>query len=78
MDDVKRLSDLEQGVAALIDRIPSGDAAMTRLRELGILPGTAITVVRRAPLGDPIEIAVRGSLISLREREAIQIQVRPA
>jgi len=48
------------------------------LRELGILPGTAITVVRRAPLGDPIEIAVRGSLISLREREAIQIQVRPA
>ena len=54
------LSDLEQGAFAVLGSIPSGDASMTRLRELGLLPGTRIQLIRRAPLGDPIEISVRG------------------
>ena len=78
MDEIQRLSDLEQGTSAVITSIPSGDTSMTRLRELGLLPGTTIKIIRRAPLGDPIEISVRGSLISLRANEAKLIEMRPA
>ncbi len=77
MDEIQRLSDLEQGTRAVIASIPSGDTSMTRLRELGLLPGTTIKIIRRAPLGDPIEISVRGSLISLRANEAKLIEMRP-
>ena len=48
---------------------------MTRLRELGLLPNTRIQLIRRAPLGDPIEIYVRGSLISIRKKEADLIKI---
>jgi len=75
MADPKSLSELEQGTHAVIESIPTGDASMTRLRELGLLPGTRIQLIRRAPLGDPIEISVRGSLISLRKKEAELIQI---
>lgn len=78
MDEIQCLSDLEQGTSAVIVSIPSGDTSMTRLRELGLLPGTTIKIIRRAPLGDPIEISVRGSLISLRANEAKLIEMRPA
>ena len=78
MEEIQRLSDLEQGTSAVIAAIPSGDTSMTRLRELGLLPGTTIKIIRRAPLGDPIEISVRGSLISLRANEAKLIEMRPA
>ena len=72
------LSDLEQGASAVIESIPTGNTSMTRLRELGLLPGTRIQLIRRAPMGDPIEISVRGSLISLRKKEADLIEIKPA
>ena len=42
---------------------------------LCLLPGTRVQFVRRAPLGDPVEISVRGALLSLREQEAVLIEV---
>ncbi len=41
-----------------------------RLMELGLVPGTEITITKVAPLGDPLEIAVRGSRLSIRHQEA--------
>jgi ferrous iron transport protein A len=41
-----------------------------RMMELGLLPGTRVEVVRVAPLGDPIELRVRGCLLSIRREEA--------
>jgi ferrous iron transport protein A len=72
-----RLSDLPTGAQATIAAMPGGQAALTRLREMGVVPGTKIQLVRRAPLGDPIEISLRGSLLSLRASEADQIEVTP-
>ena len=43
--------------------------------ELGLLPGTAVEVVRVAPLGDPIELSVRGCLLSIRREEAARIEI---
>ena len=50
---------------------------MVRLREMGLLAGTTVTHVRTAPLGDPIEIKVRGYRLTLRKSEAEQILVEP-
>jgi Fe2+ transport system protein FeoA len=71
----QRLSDLPTGTRAVIKRLPTGVSALTRLREMGLVPGTRFELVRRAPLGDPIEVAVRGGLLSLRRSEAEMIEV---
>ena len=77
MAETTRLSELPTGAQATIAGMPGGQAALTRLREMGVVPGTRIQLVRRAPLGDPIEISLRGSLLSLRKSEAEQITVTP-
>lgn len=46
-----------------------------RLMELGLTPGTEVTVVGVSPLGDPLELSVRGSRISIRKKDAMQIEV---
>ena len=48
-----------------------------RLLEMGLVPGTAVEVVRLAPLGDPMEIKVRGFLLSVRKDEAAHVVVEP-
>ncbi len=47
-----------------------------RLLEMGLTSGTGIRVVRRAPLGDPIEIAIRGYRLTLRRNEAKVVLLR--
>lgn len=49
-----------------------------RVQEMGLLPGTKIELIRFAPLGDPVEIKVRGYHLSLRKHEAEQILIVPA
>jgi Fe2+ transport system protein FeoA len=46
-----------------------------RLLEIGLLPGTPVEVVRMAPLGDPIDLKVRGFHLSIRQHEAKRIHV---
>lgn len=65
----------ERGVIASVDCPP---VIARRLMELGLIPGTEVLVVRRAPLGDPLEITVRGVHLSLRRSEARRIDVTPA
>ena len=48
-----------------------------RLLEMGLTLGTECAIIRYAPLGDPLEVRVRGYLLSLRATEAVGIQVRP-
>lgn len=62
----------ERGVIAALDCEPP---VARRLMELGLVPGTEIVVIRRAPLGDPLEISVRGAHLSLRRSEARHIHV---
>ena len=46
-----------------------------RLLEMGLVPGTAVEVVRLAPLGDPMELKVRGFLLSVGKAEAAHVEV---
>lgn len=66
----KRLSELEPGDTAVIVRIEGGGAVARRMADMGLIPGTKVKVVRKAPLGDPIEFEVRGYNLSLRRNEA--------
>ena len=49
-----------------------------RLLEMGLVPGTSVEVVRLAPLGDPMELKVRGFLLSVGKEEAAHVEVEPA
>lgn len=69
------LDQLRAGAHATVARYQG--APPTRLLEMGVLPGTSIEVVRLAPLGDPMELRVRGYLLSIRKDEAARIVVTP-
>jgi ferrous iron transport protein A len=73
-----KLSELPVGASAVVRRCPKIGASFVRLQEMGLLPGTTVTLVRTAPLGDPIEIKVRGYHLSLRKSEAEFVLVEPA
>ena len=75
MDSAPSLADLPPGSTGRLLGYRSTDSAYVRFRELGLLPGTAFTVVRRAPLGDPIEISIGGALLSIRRDQAAHIAV---
>jgi len=78
MPDLQKLSELAIGTRAVVREFPKQSAAFLRLREMGLMPGTAITLVRIAPLGDPLEIKVRGYNLTLRKSEAEHILVEKA
>jgi ferrous iron transport protein A len=73
-----KLSELPPGQSGVISFIPTGRPALTRLREMGLVPGTKVTIVRRAPLGEPIEISVHGSRLAMRNHEAAFIELAAA
>jgi ferrous iron transport protein A len=72
------LTSLEVGQRAVVAEIKIAAEQRGRLLEMGVLVGTSIELVRFAPLGDPVEIKVRGYNLSLRKHEAEQILVTPA
>jgi Fe2+ transport system protein FeoA len=70
------LTSLTPGQTAEILSLDLPSADRTRLMELGLVPGTLIQLERFAPLGDPVEIKLRGYHLSLHRHEADQIQVK--
>ena len=70
-----KLSELAVGASAVVREFPKTGPAFIRLREMGVLAGTRVTLVRTAPMGDPIEIKVRGYNLTLRKTEADHVLV---
>lgn len=71
------LTSLPSGQPATVAEIKLPPENRPRLMEMGLLVGTTVELVRFAPLGDPVEIKVRGYNLTLRKHEAEQIFVRP-
>ena len=69
------LSSLASGGKATVQDLQLTEESRARLMELGLLVGTPVEVIRFAPLGDPLEIKVRGYHLTLRRHEADQILV---
>jgi Fe2+ transport system protein FeoA len=71
------LAELPRGSVAHVLRLGGRGSFRRRLMELGLLPGTRIEVIGSAPLGDPLELLVRGSSLSIRRSEALTVDVTP-
>jgi Fe2+ transport system protein FeoA len=71
----RTLADIRLGSSATITCVAGPRAFRRRLMEMGLVPGTEVKVVTRAPLGDPLQIELRGGQWSIRREEAAQIEV---
>lgn len=72
---VKPLNELKRGEKGRIVKIGGGGGIHRRLLDMGLVSGSEVEMKRVAPLGDPIEIKVKGYNLSLRKEEAASIQV---
>jgi len=70
-----RLSELKPGERGIISKVTGDRALRRRLLDMGLTRGTEITVVRKAPLGDPIEFLLKGYNLSLRKKESENVYV---
>ncbi len=69
------LAHLPVGVQARVISVQGRSAVARRLMEMGVVPGAPVRVIKAAPLGDPLEIRVRGYHLALRRTEAQTIIV---
>ncbi len=65
------------GAPVVVRAVAGGGSFRRRLLELGLLPGVTVRKVKVAPLGDPLELEVRGARLSIRRAEARGIEVAP-
>ena len=70
------LTSITFGTVVTVAEINLPPASRPRLMEMGLLVGTKVELVRFAPMGDPVEIKVRGYNLTLRKSEADQILVK--
>ncbi len=76
LDNACDFTQLKAGDKAVVAGFLRGDGAYRKkLLAMGVTPGTPFEVVRVAPFGDPVEILIRGYLVSLRREEAALISV---
>ena len=69
------LARMKVGDSARVSGIEGDDAISVRLMEMGLTPGVEIRFLGTAPLGDPLEIELRGYRLSVRKREAERVLV---
>ena len=75
----KKLSELEPGEKGTIVKVQGSGALRRRLLDMGLIRGTEIKMVRKSPLGDPLEFLVKGYNLSLRKKECenVYVEVKP-
>lgn len=73
--EMKTLKDVKVGEKAVVKRLHGEGATKRRIMDMGITKGVEISVRKVAPLGDPIEMTVRGYELSLRKADAEMIEV---
>ena len=73
---VKVLSELAIGERCVVLKVNGEGAIRRRLFDMGVTPGTEILLRKKAPLGDPLEIKIRGYELTLRKAEAACVEVK--
>lgn len=72
-----KLVELPVGGRARVARITGLDDVCLRLLEMGLTPGAEVAMVGHAPLGDPLELELRGYRLSIRKNEAARVEIEP-
>ncbi len=73
---MKLLSQLKIGERGIVVSVNGEGAIRRRLFDMGITPGAEVYLRKKAPLGDPIEIAIRGYELTLRKAEAAHVEIK--
>ena len=73
---MKTLRECAVGETVVVAKITGAGALRRRMMDMGITKGAEVTIRKVAPLGDPIEVTVRGYELSIRRSEAERIEVR--
>ena len=73
-----RLSELKPGRSAVIQEVGGEGALRQHFLDMGVIPGTEVTVVKLAPMGDPMELRIHGYELTLRLADAEKIEIAPA
>jgi Fe2+ transport system protein FeoA len=71
------LDQLPLGTKAKVTKITAPGPTKKRLMEMGITPSALVEAIRWAPLGDPLDIKIRGYHLSLRREEAAAVEISP-
>ena len=71
------LHELPIGECARIVRVHGSGELRRRLLDMGLTPGTIVKLLRTAPLGDPMQLCLRGYKLSLRQEAAMDIEIEP-
>ena len=74
---MKTLKDVKVGETATVARLHGEGPVKRRIMDMGITKGTEVYVRKVAPLGDPVELTVRGYELSIRKNEAEAVEVEP-
>ena len=74
-NDVITIDSLSPGESAVVESV-EGSPLSGRLRDLGLVPGTPVRCLYRAPFGDPTAYGIRGAVIALRKKDSRRIVVR--
>ncbi len=72
---MRTLKDVKIGETVTVARLNGGGAVKRRIMDMGITKGTEIYVRKVAPLGDPVELTVRGYELSIRKADAEMIEI---
>ena len=70
------LNELPVGKAAVITKVGGAGALRCRLLDMGLIPKTKIVITKVAPMGDPIELCLRGYTLTIRIEDAKNIEVK--
>lgn len=73
---MKLLSEFAIGEKGTVVAVNGEGAIRRRLFDMGITPGTEVYLRKKAPFGDPIEIAIRGYELTLRKAEAAHVEIK--
>jgi ferrous iron transport protein A len=74
----RTLADLSAGQSGLVTELHSQGPVRRRMMDMGIVPGTLVTVEMKSPLGDPVAYRVRGALVALRREQARLVLITDA
>ena len=72
---LKKLDQIEKGETGLVKSVEGDGKVRRRLFDMGVTPGAKVTLRKKAPLGDPIEVTIRGYELSLRKAEAMLVNI---
>jgi Fe2+ transport system protein FeoA len=70
-----KFDEVKQGMRARVVSAPTGTPEAKRLSEMGLTEGAEFEVLKVAPLGDPVEIRLRGYRLCLRRKETVDVEI---